>query len=207
MKLKQRRARASGISSARSVAPTSPMEKTPPLESAIPTTQMDSESNRPMEQRPQNLSSADGPAETSDAVEEIIVDPMLGPTPEQIEAAAQEQVMSPEQFREFHASLYPLAGHLLGAVRPPPWQSLIQAPTIPTFGPASDALYRMAMRYPWLRFLIDPSSEWLKDMAIVLSFGSSVAVGVYSEIRGREEERLAHVKRPVQPTEDPKTSA
>jgi hypothetical protein len=105
------------------------------------------------------------------------------------------------EFEEFVGSLFPAIAYGIALVKPPPLQSLVMAPSIPEFRPAAGALYRMAQTYPWLRWLLDPDSIWMKDLFIIGAFGGKVGYAVYSELQEREKARLEAVRNPKSKTE------
>ena len=43
----------------------------------------------------------------------------------------------------------------------------------------------MALKHPWLRFLVEKETEWMKDIALVGGFGVTVAMGVRAEYQAR----------------------
>jgi hypothetical protein len=140
---------------------------------------------------PESPSSTHGETANSDAVEEIAAPSFLPDSipdsPDGAIADAQAALMSEGDFREFLASLFPATAYSIGLVYPPPLQSLVHAPTVPEFPPAADALYRMALRYPWLRWLLDPEAIWMKDLFIIAAFGGKVGYAVLGEVRARQD--------------------
>jgi hypothetical protein len=164
---------------------------------------------RPVIDPPSSPSSTRLETENFDAVEEIPVAPLDPPpampaTVDEVQAA----VMSEEKFAEFFGSLFPVTAYGISLVNPdlgPPLQSLVMAPTIPEFPPASGAIYRMAQIYPWLRWLLDPASIWMRDLAVLSAFGGKVGSAVYGELTERErarKDRLRHPRKPEPPASE-----
>jgi len=147
-----------------------------------------------------NPSSISGDPASSEAVEEIAAPAFNAPPPDQAIVEVQAALMSEQDFTEFLASLFPATAYGIALVYPPPLQSLVHAPSVPEFRPAADALYRMAQRYPWLRWLLDPESVWMKDLFIIGAFGGKVGYAVYGEIRARQQDQNGFDRLKPQPT-------
>ena len=98
---------------------------------------------------------------------------------------------------EFYESLFSGVFIVAGGVTS--LQTLMDAPKLPTARPASDALYDIAAKFPWLQFMLRKEGAWIAQMAAIGAFGVQVAQGVQAEIARREAAARAQVKEQEQP--------
>lgn len=191
-KSKRIRKQKSATANARNAAVESRSQKTPPTQELNnqpeqpPMSLQDPQPNIDLSNPPyENQFSTNGETANSDAVEPIIETPMMAAADVFAPEAVAESVFSEAEFAEFFMSLFPTVGMVAGMIYPPQWQSLIDAPNLPTARPAAGALYRMALKHPWLRFLIEKETEWMKDIALIAGFGVTVGMGVRAEYISR----------------------
>jgi len=103
-------------------------------------------------------------------------------------------LMSREEFFELFCGLIESPNVALYLKGEKPLESLVVDPGDPAARKASDALYKTCLRVRWLRWMLAPEAEWLKDI---------MAVGVFSIGRFRlvrlEVEARYQAGRPADP--------
>lgn len=134
----------------------------------------------------ESLFSSAGATASSEPIAPIVLTEAQDPLPDdgfaQVDAAATAaaDIMSPEEFHAFVCAGLLGSGLALGAFYPPaPWPSLDNAPADPQCRPATDALHRIAQRYPFLRFIISRDAQWYQDLIVIGTFGARISQGVY----------------------------
>lgn len=85
---------------------------------------------------------------------------------------------------EFYQSLFSGAFIVAGGVTS--LQSLMDAPKMSTARPASDALYDIAAKFPWLQFMLRKEGMWIAQMAAIGAFGVQLMKAVQMEVAQRE---------------------
>jgi hypothetical protein len=146
------------------------------------------DAQQPTPENPSTIGSETAHSET-DAVEEIAAPSFLPEPPADSSTRPTEGqivLMTNDEFYEFFRSLFPAIAFGIGMFQPPPLQSLIRAPGLDECRPAADALYRMALRFPWLSWLLDPEAVWMKDLLIIAAFGGKVGYAVAGELHERK---------------------
>jgi hypothetical protein len=109
------------------------------------------------------------------------------------------ELMTRDEFHEFLMGVFPVTGALIAMRYPPPLQTLMTAPYLPTARPASDALYDLAEANEWLWWLIDKRSKWAQQMMAIGAFGAQLYAGVSDELKLRAEEAAARAASEEQP--------
>jgi len=112
---------------------------------------------------------------------EALVDPVTDVPP-----PAPVDLMNEQEFAEFFLSLFPITGETIGAMRPPPLQSLMRAGDLPAARPASDAIFRICMRTPWMHWLLDKNMNVTRDLVLIGAFGLQLRAAIQAEIAMRE---------------------
>ncbi|PLW75404.1 hypothetical protein [Cohaesibacter celericrescens] len=91
-------------------------------------------------------------------------------------------VLTKDQFYMAFASVFDFSGLMLQL------QSLpIQAHEQGSARAASDAIYEVAEKSPWLSFLIEPSNEWVQRALVVGTFAFGKAMAVSGELNARNK--------------------
>jgi hypothetical protein len=95
-------------------------------------------------------------------------------------------VMTKDEFFDFFSHSFTVAGGIVGAMQPPPLQTLMGAGELPTARPAADALYDMAAKFSWLQFLIRKDGEWIASVVALGAFGIQLSTGIMGELAARK---------------------
>jgi len=105
--------------------------------------------------------------------------------------------MAPDEFREFFCDMFNLAGTV-----PPLRAMTVTEPEIPAAHRAADALYRMAGKYKWLRWLRSPSAFASADM---MAIGMFLNVKLQAVARDLAAQRARAKGAPPRPNGQTKT--
>lgn len=142
----------------------------------------------------QNHPSSDFTMENSDPIahfdgegfKPVEVEALL-PPPEPAQPAAEvlPALIPEDQFCEMCAGLFPAIGGIQALIDPPPFAVWEDAPGYETANPAFRALYRTALRFPWLTFLVSTNYSWLGDAILIGAFAGQVAMAAMEEHRQR----------------------
>ena len=82
-------------------------------------------------------------------------------------------------------------------ILPHPIECLPVASDDATARAASDELYDLCLETPWLRFLVEPESKWVKRIIVIGSFAVPKAMAVSAELKGRGAPAPASVAEPA----------
>ena len=135
-----------------------------------------------------------------DAIDVISAEPLIDqPAIAPGEAVtASTEVMTRDDFFVLTMGIFPIANGVLAMqTGQPPLKSLGLAPTLPTARPASDALYTLAEKLPWMHFLIEKDAMWMMGLVAIGAFGSQVYNAVMIELHEREQSRIHQNRQPM----------
>lgn len=138
---------------------------------------------------PHTEDQAPAPPET---IAPIPVEPLLAADAASATASiGVDDIMTKDEFFIFSMGMFPIAAGVAAIGQPPPFDeplaSLTDAPKLPTARPASDAIYDLASKLPWLRFIIAKDAMWIAGLVAIGAFGFEVRRNVMLEIAQRKE--------------------
>jgi len=127
------------------------------------------------------ISSTDAP----EPIAEVPIAPLVETAPATVTGSVTD-LMTKDEFFMFFSSSFTVSASIVGAIQPPPLQTLMKAGELQTARPAADALYDMAAKFSWLEFLIRKEGQWVASVAVLGAFGIQLSTGIIAELEARK---------------------